>query len=46
LTSGEFERSLLELITTLLPEMLTMLKVNKVQNAEDLIINELNAYMP
>ena len=45
LKSGEFELALLDLVTTLIPELLTTLRTNKVGNAEDLIINELNAYL-
>ncbi len=45
LQSGEFERSLLELVHSIIPEMISLLRTNKVVNAEDLIITELNTYI-
>ena len=42
-TPGKFEGAILRLVREVVPEILGMLKGNRVCNPEELIINEMNA---
>ncbi len=45
MTRGHFESTLQELITTTIPEIFTILTINKVSNAEELVIQELERWL-